>query len=181
VLSDGVGEASIEALDHAIGLWVIGFGQLVLDAMGGAQLIEGVAASACRTAGVAGSAEAVGELGAVIGEDGVDRVSERLEEAGKGVGNSIALAVLNDLDMDEARGALDGDQDIAGLAIKAREVLEIGMDIAERLGREAAGRRCRTRPRRSCDAATMPQPVQRRTRDIVPYATAQNLKRIIER
>jgi hypothetical protein len=64
------------------------FGQLVLDAMRGAQLIEGMAANACRTAGVAGSAEAVGELGAVIGEHGVNRVSERLEEAGKGVGNS---------------------------------------------------------------------------------------------
>jgi hypothetical protein len=43
--------------------------------------------------------------------------------------------VLNDL----ARGAFDGDQDIAGLAIKAREALEIGMDIAERLRREAVG------------------------------------------
>ena len=52
-----LGDAAVEALDHAVGLRVPGLDQAMLDAAGGAGLIEGVPAG--RLA-LAGGAEAVG-------------------------------------------------------------------------------------------------------------------------
>ena len=62
LFGDGVGDASVEALDHAIGLRVEGFGELVADAVFGAQAIEGMASGAGVAFDIAGGAEAVGEL-----------------------------------------------------------------------------------------------------------------------
>ena len=61
------GDAAVEAFDHAVGLGMFGLDQPVVDAVRGAGLIEGVPAG--RLA-LAGGAEAVGELLAVVGEDG---------------------------------------------------------------------------------------------------------------
>jgi len=43
----GVADASVEALDHAVGLRVIGLCELVADAMVFADAIEGVVACTC--------------------------------------------------------------------------------------------------------------------------------------
>lgn len=74
--------------------------------------------------------EAIGELGAVVGEDGMDRVGEGGEEAGEAAGDAISVAVLDDFDMDEAGGAVDGDEDVGGLVLQAGEVLEVDVDEA---------------------------------------------------
>ena len=70
-----VGDAAIEALDHAVGLWGPGLDETMLDAVGSTDPIEGMVAG--RPA-LAGGAEAAGELLAVIGEQRGGR-AERLQ------------------------------------------------------------------------------------------------------
>ena len=60
-----VADAPVEALGHAVGLGAIGAGQLMGDAVAGADAIEGVAAGAGGAALVEGAAEAIGELGSI--------------------------------------------------------------------------------------------------------------------
>jgi hypothetical protein len=115
---EGIGKASIEALDHSVGLWVVGLGELVPDVVAGAQAIEGMASGACVATGVLSSAEAIGELCAVISEHCVDRVAEGLKEASEGIRDGVALAVVEDIDMNEAGHALDYDEDIGAATIE---------------------------------------------------------------
>ena len=78
---EGFGEAAVEALGHAVGLRPVGPGEFVAHGVVLADLVEGVMAGAAVALVPACSAEAVGELGAVVGEDGVDGVAEGREEA----------------------------------------------------------------------------------------------------
>ena len=70
--TDGFDDATVEAFDQAVGLRPIGFGQSVVNVVFGADPIEGMAAGgpiARLVLHVDG--EAVGELAAVIGQNGV--------------------------------------------------------------------------------------------------------------
>ena len=76
-------EAAVEALDHAVGLRPEGLGEPVGDGARGADPVEGVVARGsvlgfCLLV----DGEAVGELGAVVGQDGVDLERETGEESG---------------------------------------------------------------------------------------------------
>ena len=62
-------DATVEALDHAIGLRGFRWGQAVLDAQFGAELVEFVVA---RRGTLAQAEQAVGELLAVVGQDGAN-------------------------------------------------------------------------------------------------------------
>ena len=74
-------EAAVEALDHAVGLRPEGLGEPVGDGARGVDPVEGVVARGsvlgfCLLV----DGEAVGELGAVVGQDGVDLEQEAGEE-----------------------------------------------------------------------------------------------------
>src|SRR5215469_18401882 len=75
-------EASVEALAHAVGLRPEGPGEAMGDGARGAEPVKGMGAGgfAVRFAFLV-DGEAVGELGAVVGQDGVDRQREAVEEA----------------------------------------------------------------------------------------------------
>ena len=136
---DRLAEAAVEALDHAVGLRRVGPGQAVLDAVGGADAVEGMPAAG--PAGPPGhvAAEAVGELGAVVGEDGVGRAAEGGDEARHRGGDALGGAVGDDLDPGEAGRPLDGDEDVLAPALELRQVPEVDMDVAE--GRRLEGLR----------------------------------------
>ncbi len=89
---------AVEALHYAVGLRVKGLGELMLDALGGADLIEGVASGglAYHIGG-----EAIGELGAVTGEDGVDGMAEGFQEAFEAGGGGVGVAAGNDPGVNE--------------------------------------------------------------------------------
>ena len=131
VLAQGLGEASVEAFGDTVGRGMEGFGQAVFDAVGMAELVEGMPAGGFAQ-GLAFhiDGEAVGELGAIVGEDGVDRMGEGLEEALEAGGDGVGVAALGNLDVDEAGGAIDGDEDIGGLALQPGKVLEVDVDEA---------------------------------------------------
>src|ERR1700720_5020272 len=64
-------EAAVEALDHAVGLRPEGLGEAVGDGARGADPVEGVVARGSVLGfRLLGDGEAVGELGAVVGQDG---------------------------------------------------------------------------------------------------------------
>jgi hypothetical protein len=103
-------EASVEAFDHAVGLRPEGLGEAVGDGALGADPVEGVLAGGF----VLGFAlfvdgEAVGELGAVVGQDGVNREREAVEKAGEETGGGGGPAVGQDFEIDKAGGAVDRD------------------------------------------------------------------------
>jgi hypothetical protein len=99
-------EAAVEALDHAVGLRPAGLGEPVGDGARGADPVEGVVARGSALGFcLLVDGEAVGELGAVVGQDGVDLEREAGEESGGGGGPAIG----EDFETDKAGGAVDGD------------------------------------------------------------------------
>ena len=68
-----VAEAAVEALDHAVGLRPEGAGEAVGDGVPGAEPVEGVLTRGfVRGFALFVDGEAVGEFGAVVGQDGMD-------------------------------------------------------------------------------------------------------------
>jgi hypothetical protein len=84
--ADGLGDTAVEAFDETVCLWPIWSGQTVVNLVVGADEIERVITG--RSAGrlvLHIDGKAVGELGAVVGQDGVNAMwevgQESLEEA----------------------------------------------------------------------------------------------------
>src|SRR6185312_13993043 len=124
--TDGFGNAPIEAFDQAVGLRMIRLGQAMLDTALLTEAIEGMVAG-----GPAGrlvlhvDGEAVGELGAVVGQDGMNLVPEVGQEALEEGGCGFAIASGVDLDIDVTGGAIDGDKGVAFAALQGRQVLQV--------------------------------------------------------
>jgi hypothetical protein len=135
-----LGDAAVEAFDHAVGLRMPGLDQPVLDAVRGAGLIEGVLAG--RFA-LAGGAEAVGELLAVVGQHRADHERglgvQAFQEAGGGGGRFVG----SDLEVNPAAGPVDGGDQIAvfGLVRHPGQVFHIDVHEARLVILEGLGQR----------------------------------------
>src|SRR5688572_13581231 len=124
--ANGIDDASIEAFDQTIGLRVIRPGQAVIDHVFGADAIERMPPGrpiARLVLHVDG--EAIGELAAVVGEDGVNAMREVSEEALEEAGGSLGIAVEMDLQVNVAGGPVDRDKDVALPPLESGQVLEI--------------------------------------------------------
>ena len=103
-----VGDPPVEAFDHPVRAGGVGLDEAVLDAVPFAGLVEGVFAGGRA---LAAATEAVGEFLAVVGEhlDDPERTGrdEPLEEAS----GRLGLLVTENLDVDPARGPVDGGVD----------------------------------------------------------------------
>ena len=87
-----------------------GLGEPVGDGARGADPVEGVVARGSVLGfRLLGDGEAVGELGAVVGQDGVDLEREAGEETGGESGGGGGPVIGEDFEMDQAGGAVDGD------------------------------------------------------------------------
>src|SRR5258708_17023255 len=89
-----LGEAAVEALDHAVGLRPERPGEAVGDGMPGTWAVEGMRARGLVVGFVfLVDGEAVGEFGAVVGEDAMARGGERLQNGAVqgGAGSARAL------------------------------------------------------------------------------------------
>ena len=103
-------EATVEALDHAVALRPEGAGEAVGDDALGAELVEGVGAGGFVVRfGFLVDGEAVGEFGAVVGQDGVDGKREAVEKALEKPGGGGGAAIGEDFEIDKAGGAIDRD------------------------------------------------------------------------
>jgi hypothetical protein len=138
--TDGFGNAPIEAFDQAVGLRMIRLGQAMLDTALLAEAIKRVVAG-----GPAGrlvlhvEGEAVGELGAVVGQDGMNIVREVGQEALEEGRCRLGIPPGMDLDIDIAGGSIDRDKGVALVALQGRQMLQIDVDKANTGGLEDAG------------------------------------------
>lgn len=73
----------------------------------------------------------------------MDPMGEGCEESFEARGDTMGIALPDDIDMDEAGGAVDGDEHISALGLQAGEMLEVDMDEAAGcvIGEAAAGAR----------------------------------------
>ena len=130
--ADGFGDAAVEALDETIGLRPIRSGQTVIDLVVSADEIKRVMAggSALRLV-LHIDGKAVGELGAVVGQDGVNTIREVRQESSEKARRSLSIAPSMDFDVDVAGGAVDRDEDIAFAPLQGRQMLQIDVNEAD--------------------------------------------------
>jgi len=112
--ADGIDDAAVKTFDETIGLWPIGSCEAVVDSAFGTDLVERVAAGGSIIRLVLHiDSEAIGELAAVVGEDGVNAMREVGKEAFEEAAGGIGIAFGMDFQIDVAGGAVDGHESIA--------------------------------------------------------------------
>ena len=178
-LGEGFPEASVEAFHHAIGLRPVWPCELVFDPVGGADLVKGVPAGSLAPGSPVGAAKSVGKLRPVIGENGMNGVTEGFEEALETGRDGVGAAIVDDLDMDKPGAALQGDKDVSRSPVDPGQMLEINVDIAERRRFEALRWVFRNR-RFARHPVSLQQPVQARARDVVANSAAHHLENVIQ-
>ena len=132
-----LGDAAVEAFDHAVGLGVMGFDEAMVDAVGGTGLVEDVLAGGRA---LAGGAEAVGELFAVVGQhaakDERPLSAQALQETG-----GVRRFVRPNLKVDSAAGPIDGRDQITvfGLVGHLGQVFDVDVHEARLVVFEGLG------------------------------------------
>lgn len=107
-------DAAIEALDHAVGLWVSGLDEPMFNAVLDTGLVEGVSSGRLS---FAARAEAIGELLAVVGEDARDSEGSGFEQALQEALGGGSGFVPKQLHIDPARGTVDGGEPILAFGL----------------------------------------------------------------
>jgi len=130
--ADGFVDAAIEALDQTVGLRPIRSCQAVIDLVVSAEEIERVVAGRpARRLVLHVDGKAIGELGAVVGQDGVNAIWEVGQESPEEACGSPSIAPSMDFDIDVASGAVDGDEGIAFAPFQSRQMLQIDVNEAD--------------------------------------------------
>jgi hypothetical protein len=130
--ADGFGDAAVEALDETVGLRPIRSGEAVINLVVGADEIERVMAGRPALRLVLHiDGKAVGEFGAVVGQDGVNAIWEVGQEPPEKARRSLSIAPSMDFDVNVAGGAVDRDEDIAFAPLQGRQMLQINMNEAD--------------------------------------------------
>ena len=130
--TDGLGDAAVEALDKTISLGPIRSGQAVIDFVGGADDIEWMIAGRPAWRLVLHiNGKAVGELGAIVGQDGMNGMWEVGQEALEEARRSLGIAPSMDFDIDVAGGAVDRDEGIAFAPLQGRQMLQVEVNEAD--------------------------------------------------
>ena len=128
-LDGGVLDGAVHPLDLPVGPWMVRLGEPVVDAVLTADLVEAMDAHACGPA--IAVFRQVGELDAIIGEDGVqvvgDCFEQRLQERDRG--RTIGLVMK--LDEGELRGAVDADIEVK-LALFGTNLGDVDEELADR-------------------------------------------------
>ena len=177
---DRLRQSSIKTFNHAVGLRMKRPRQTVIDAVSGAQPVESMASGHFGFRRPACASKTVGKLGTVVGHDGVDLMRENRNEAIKTSCDCYGIALAGNLDVDEARGAIDGDKDEAGYAAQAREMLQINMYKADACRFKAGGGRLGGL-RLSRDAMALKAAMNLASRQLGVHAAPQDFDDIIER
>ena len=139
-------ERAVHPFDLPVGPGMIRPGQPVLDAVFLAGTTKGVNASGARLLtgtpgrrGIPSTAflrAGVGELDAVVGEQGVDPVGHGLDQGVEEVGSDLACCLLVQLGKGELAGAVDGHEQVQ-LARLGADLGDVDVEGADRIGLEA--------------------------------------------
>ena len=122
-------DAAVKALEHTVGLGMARRDEAVLDVL---CVTDPIAAMLTRRFPLTGRAEPVGGFLAVIGQDVGDLKGGGLEEIGQEALGAGGGLLRQDLNIDPARGAVDGGEQVATLVLVGhlRQVLDIDMHKA---------------------------------------------------
>ena len=130
--ADRIRNSAIEALNEAIGLRPVGSGEAVLNAFACAKSIERMLARGFVVRLVfLVDGEAVGELGAIVGENGMHRMREVGQEALQESFRSLGIPLRMNLHVDVACDPIDGDEGVAFAPLQRGQMLEIDVDEAD--------------------------------------------------
>jgi len=142
LLADGVDDATVEAFDQSIGLRPVRSREAMIDVVLGTEAIEGMPPGRLIV-GLAlhVDSETVGELAAVVGQNGVNAMRELGDEAAKKAGGGFGIAPGMDFEIDETCGSIDGDEGVTLSSLQGWQVFEIDMDEADGGLLEGADRR----------------------------------------
>src|SRR5437588_2342121 len=131
--------AAVETFNQAVGLRPERLRQSVMDLMLGADAIKGMAPRRTIMWLVLHvDGKAVGELAAIIGENGVNGIRKVGEETLKKGSRCFGVAPGMDFQINITSGAIDGDEGIALALMQGRQVLEINVNEANRCLLKAA-------------------------------------------
>ena len=121
---------------------MLGLCQPMIDVVLGAGIFEGMRSEGLlvgdhlsdfhRRPGVASG---IGEVGSVVGKNRVELVRDGLDQPAQEIRGVAARDCLAELDKDELRGPVDGDEEIE-LAFGGSDLGDIDMEIADRIGLE---------------------------------------------
>ncbi len=143
----GVFDGAVHALDLAVRPRMLWLGQSVIDVLEGAGIFEGVGAEeflACDhfadLGGAPGFALGVGEVGAVIGEHGMDLVGHSLDQGAQEVGCGARCCLGVQFGEGELAGAVDGDEEVE-FAFSGLNFCDVDMEEADGIGFEFLLRR----------------------------------------
>ena len=166
-LDGGILDGAVHALDLTIGPRVSRLGEPVLDIELGAGELEGVAEEwllagqhLLDVLGRPAIAGGLGEVRAVVGEHGVDRVWNRRGERPEEVGRDTAGGLLVQFDKGKLRGAVDGDEKVE-LALLRPDLSDVDVEVADGVALElGAARLVALGVRQPADAVALEAAVQ---------------------
>jgi len=175
-------EAAIEALDHAVGLRVKGADQAMGNPTLGADAIEGVLAGRLVVRlGRFVDGKAVGELGTVVGQHGMDGEREAVEKVLEKAGGGGGAAIGQDFEIDKAGGAVDGDIGVAAAAVERRQGFDVDVDEAGRRRGVKGGGRGRFLGKAGGNAVPLQTAVNGAARQLGVDASPHRLDDVVER
>ena len=137
-------DGAVHTLDLAIGPRMPGLGEAVVDTVLGASEFEGVSAEDLtplehgvdlgRSPAIAAR---IGEVRAVVGQDGVDFVGNGFEKGSEEVRGDAPRRLLMQLGEGELRGSVDGHEEIE-LAFLGADFGNVDVEVADGIGLELA-------------------------------------------
>ena len=177
----GFGQTAVETLGHAVGLGPERPRENVPDAVSFAELVEVMFTRrlAFRFARLVDGVT-VGELAAIVSEDGVNGDGEGLEKALEKAGARPSFAVGQDFEINKACGAINGDIGIGPAPVECGQIFDVDMDKAERLFGCEGQRLLRFAARRLRYAVALEAAMHRRARDVRPEAAAHDFRNIVD-
>jgi hypothetical protein len=140
--TDRFDDPTIEAFDEPVGLWAVRSCQTMINAVLSTDEIKGM-----PPRGAIGGLvlhvdrKAIGELTAIVCEDGVNTMREVGKEPVEEARGGLSITLGMNLQIDVARGAVDRDKGVALAPLQSRQMLQIDVN-------EADGRLLKTADRR---------------------------------
>ena len=143
----GVLDGAVHPLDLTVGPRMFRLGQPMIDVVLGAGVFEGVRPD--RFSGVESRLDVRrgrtrvawrGEVGSIVGEDGVDLIRDGGDQPAQEVPRRAARYLLMQFDESELRGSIDCDKQVE-LALGGSNLGDVDMEVSDRIGLELALRR----------------------------------------
>ena len=166
-------DGSVHALDLTVGPWMPWFRQPVIDVAEHTGVFEGMGAEQLSSTHefldlrrAPCLAARIGEMGSIIGQDGVDLVGDRRRQTAQEIGCDAPAGARMELDEGELRGAVNRYKKVE-LSFFVANLSDVYMKIADRIGLELSRRGLlAVRVRQSTDTVPLQEAMQRRARQV---------------